>query len=285
MATVKGSWRGCVAALVLLSGTGRALCQTASQSSEGLPDPSALLRAASDKEDAFAIERQKYVCTYKNNDMIKGTNRLYDSFYVRGREIERLLAVNGVPIAPDEKLAEEARVTAEIKADQQKGAAPFVGLAGGMNFSGSEHRWAQTVEGAILRGSTFSNERRVMYRNRPAIQIDFKGDRKFKPHTDEERVARGLAGTIIVDEESGAIVRIGADAIEDIYNRWGNLLAAHTIMFLGFDAVRIADNLYVPSSWAVNQYVNGRSEDFWLQSCRKYEVEMGALPGLPAESK
>jgi hypothetical protein len=122
-----------------------------------------------------------------------------------------------------------------------------------MNLSPGEHCWAQTVEGAIVGAGIFSNDRRVSYRSRPAIQIDFKGNGKFKARTDEERNAKGLSGTIIADEESGAIVRTGADAMADIYGRNGRLLSGHAIMFLAFDAIEVADSLYLPSSWVVNQ--------------------------------
>ncbi len=52
--------------------------------------------------------------------------------------------------------------------------------------------------------------------------------------------------------------RIGADAIADIYDRKGKLLAVHGIMFPGFDAVKVADDLYLPSSWVMNQHINGK---------------------------
>jgi hypothetical protein len=271
------------AALVLFAGTASCVCQTTLQIQEPLPDPAKLLQAASDKEDAFADERQKYICVFTNhgfrimNNKIKDWHRLYESFYIHGHEIERLLALNGVPLSVKQRKAEEARVTKKIEAFQRKPVEPFVGLAGGMSISRGEHRWAQTVEGAIIRAGIFSNERRVIYRGRIAIQIDFHGDKNFKAQTDEELIARGLSGTIIVDEESGAIVRIGADAPTDIYKN-GELLLGNGIMFIGFDAVRIADNLYLPSSWVRNRYRYGEWDDFWLQGCREYKVEMRVLP-------
>jgi hypothetical protein len=264
--------------LCAFAGVSRVSSQATPSVSGPLPDSAALLQAASDKEDVFAKERQNYICVYKSTDFMTQTTRLYESFYIGGHEIERLLAINGVPLSSQEKDAEEARVGAEIGANKRKPAIPFVGLSGGMSVSAGEHRWAETVEGAIVRADILRNERRVTYRGRPAIQIDFVGNKKFKVHTEEERIAKELSGTIIVDEASGVIVRVSADAPTDIY-KGSTLIAAHTIQFLGFDAVNIADDLYLPLSWVRNRYVQGEYEDFWLQSCRKYEVEVRILSG------
>jgi len=81
-----------------------------------------------------------------------------------------------VPLSAEDKRAEEARVNREIAANQKKAVIPFVGLAGGMSLSPGEHRWADTVQGSIVKTSIFTNERRVMYRERPAIQIEFTGN-------------------------------------------------------------------------------------------------------------
>jgi hypothetical protein len=253
------------------------------------------MQSASDKEDAFAAERQNYLCVFKNTKF--GTQErqpvvlLYESFYVHGYEIQRLLAVDGVPLSPEQKQAEEARVQTLVVAYGNKPSAPFVGLAGGMYIARGEHRWAQTVEGAIGRAGIFSNERRVMYRGRPAIQMDFVGNRKFRAHTDEERIAKVMSGTILVDEESTAIVRVGAEAMGDVMHD-EKILIGHGA-HIGFDAEKVADNLYLPSSWVSFRMVNNprsfpqfypETEDFWLQGCRRYANQTETLSSVtPAQ--
>jgi len=283
--------RECMAVFIFFAaGSGQLASQTVlSHDPKPLPDPATYLQAASDKEDAFADIRQQYLCVFKNTKQIAQKARLYESFYIHGHEIQRLLEFNGVPLSPQQKQAEEARVEAEIAADQKKPVAPFIGLAGGMYFSSGEHRWAQTVEGSIVRAARFTNETRGMYRGRLSIQINFVGNKEFTARTDEERVAKVLAGYFIVDEESGAVVRVKATATED---------AAHGKVFvrqgaeIGFDTTRIADNLYLPSSWTNTRWsatpivvpghpprMYAEIEDFWLQSCRRYTGEVQVLPG------
>ena len=181
------------AAICLFAVTFRLSSQAPQPSTPPLPDPASLLQAASKKEDEYAIERQRYLCVFKNTKFITHTARLYESFYVHGHEVQRLLAVNDVPLSPEQKRAEEARVLAEIAADQKKPVVAFVGLAGGMWISADEHRWSETVEGSIVRATIFKNERHVIYQDRPAIQIDFEGNSRFKPHTPEESIARAMS--------------------------------------------------------------------------------------------
>ena len=111
------------------------------------------------------------------------------------------------PLSAEDKRAEEARVNREIAANQKKAVIPFVGLAGGMSLSPGEHRWADTVQGLIVKTSIFTNERRVMYRERPAIQIEFTGNPKFKPRSDEQRVAQSTRTSFEVAAQRAARVR------------------------------------------------------------------------------
>jgi hypothetical protein len=253
-----------------------------------------LLRAASDREDAFAEQRQKYLCAFRTSEYIANkksvttTTRLYESFYIHGYEIQRLLDINGTLLSAGEKQAEESRVNSDIEANQKKPVKPFLGLAGVMSLSPGEHRWADTVQGSIVRTAVLTKESRVTFLGRPAIQIDFSGNRKFKAHTDEERVAQTMAGTVIVDQEDGAIVQIRAQGTgSDVYS--GRRLLAWPGAYLTFDAVRIADNLYVPSSWRSIRVIfndpaypagDTDTEEFWLQSCREYKGELHILPDV-----
>lgn len=285
--------RGVVGILVVCAAAiGQAGSQAASPRPRPLPDPAAYLQAASDKEDAFAAARQQYLCVFENHktETLMGVvkkDRLYESFYVNGYEVQRLLAFNGVPLSAEQKQAEEARVQAEIAADQNKPAAPFIGMEGGIYFSRGEHRWSQTVEGSIVRAAVFNHEERGLYRGKVSIRIDFAGNPKFKARTDEESVAKVLEGFIIVDEESGAVVRVMARATGEVYGNSGRLIIPGAN--IGFDATKIADNLYLPSSWGNNRYtpLDIRApghppklytgfEDFWLKSCRKSPDETQA---------
>lgn len=243
--SVISSWRLCIAVVALLSFSAafrplNALAQEGNIS----PETAALLNQAAQKEDGFAELRQQYRCIFKNTKFTTHTVWLYESFYVNGYEVQRLLTVNDLALTQDQEQQERARVDAEITADKQKPSPAFVGLAGGMIFSKGAHQWSQTVEGAIMRASIFSNDRLVMYHNRKAIQVDFVGNRKFKAQTDEERAAKALSGTIILDKETGAVLRVGAEAVVEVSRHGWPLImpGAH----IGFDATKIDEALSYP---------------------------------------
>ena len=278
MSRIRGCWCLAATGVVLCAGMSFGSIRALGQGTELSPKAAELLGQAANKEDSFAILRQHYGCEFKNTKFTTHTVRIFESFYVNGYEIQRLLSVNGVPLAAAQKDQEEARVRAEIETDKQKSPPEVIGLAGGMILSPGPHRFAQTVEGSIVRTSIFRNEQHLIYHGRQGIQLDFTGDRKLKAQTDEERVAKALNGTIILDEETGAILRIGAQAVEDVSHR-GSLLVVHGAQ-IGFDATKIDGSLFLPSSWTSFHMVSQPfkvpafypdTEDFWLQGCKRVE--------------
>lgn len=253
--------------------------QSTPQGNGDLPDVTMLLQAASEKQDAFATQLQMYFCVMKDNDMNTHTSRLYESFYINGREIKHVLSVNDVPLNPSENKREEARVNQETQDNLSKPALSFAAWAGGWSFSTKEHRWSETVEAAILRVNTVIKESSIVYQGRPAIQIDFQGDPSLKAHTREERVARVFDGMIIVDAADRVIVRIQGEAKADVMD--GTKMLVSSGSKIGYEARKIADNLYAPSAWTSYSYVYSKdsagapsswlgSQEFSLLSCRQY---------------
>jgi hypothetical protein len=278
MSRIRSCFRWAATCAALFAGVAVSPIRAFAQGTELSPQAAVLLGQAANKEDSFAILRQHYGCVFKNTKFTTHTVRIFESFYVNGYEIQRLLAVNGVALTGAQKDQEEGRVRAEIETDKQKSPPVVVGLAGGMVLSPGPHRFAQTVEGSVVRTSIFQNEQHLMYHGRQAIQLDFTGDRKLKAQTDEERVAKALSGTIVLDEETGAILRIGAEAVDDVTRR-GSLLVVHGA-HIGFDASKVDDSLFLPSSWTSFHMVSQPfkvpafypdTEDFWLQGCKQVE--------------
>ena len=260
--------------------TGGAQGQSAPQGKVSLPDVDTLLQVATEKQNVYALERQRYICVMKSHDITNNTTRHYESFYTHRREIKRLLAINDQPLDPSRQEQENARVKQEIQADLQKPALSFASLAGGWSFSDDDHPWSETVEGAILRMSSFSDETSIVFKGRPAFQIEFHGNTKTKANTPEERVAKVFAGSIVVDAADGAIIRIEGEAKSDVKDV-SSVLVGRGYKFT-YDALKIAEGLYVPSAWATSIYVyaadpkanppfSPETQDYQLQSCRVNE--------------
>jgi hypothetical protein len=254
--------------------------QSKPQGTDALPNVDTLLQAAAEKQNVFAFKRQQYTCVMKSLDQASNTSRLYESFYIHGREIKRLFAINDEPLDPFRKEQEEARVKEEIRASQQMPLPSFAAMAGGWSFAEGNHPWSETVEGAILRMSSFSEETLILYKERLAIRLEFHGNSRSKANTPVERAARVFAGQIIVDQTDGAIVHIEGEAKSDVKDDTSVLVGRG--YKLNYDAVKIAEGLYVPSAWSTAEYVfaadpkadppyYAETHSYWLQSCRVNE--------------
>ncbi|RZU40132.1 hypothetical protein [Edaphobacter modestus] len=88
-----------------------------------LPEPGAFLKQATITGDRYADLRQKYVCRThlliqpsKESSSKAAITEDYDSFYIRGKEVHRLLAVNDHHLSEAEKAKERNR----LEEDAQK---------------------------------------------------------------------------------------------------------------------------------------------------------------------
>lgn len=136
-----------------------------------------------------------------------------------------------------------------------------------------------------MRFSTFDHERRIIYRGRPSIEMDYhgNGNKKLRRQTDEELAAQAFDGNIIIDEADQAVVRIGGAAERDAWR--GHQLLVRQSHILGFDEVPVDDGLYLPLAWVVapiptdaRKAYGLENQDFWLQNCRKYRVHSRIVP-------
>lgn len=136
-----------------------------------------------------------------------------------------------------------------------------------------------------MRFSKFDHERRITYRGRPAIEMEYHADRKTKLHlqSDEELAAQAFEGNIIIDEADQAVVRIEGAAERDAWR--GHQLLVRQSHILGFDEVRVDEGLYLPLAWVTaplptdaRKAYGLENQDFWLQSCRKYRVHSRVVP-------
>jgi hypothetical protein len=244
-----------------------------------LPDPKTLIATALDNQNTFASKRLNYVCKYTNHLLYPPKRwREYEVFFINGYEIRRLLSENGRMLSQGQA-AEEASLDRVIEEVKKRAPATSLPMDGGWAFGHTPHTFSQTVEGAIMRLSTFEGESRVTYNGRPAIKMTYRGNRKIQPQTDEERAAQVFEGSIIIDENDQAVVRIGGTAEGDAWHGSQHLVFHSHI--LGFDEVRVDDGLYLPLAWTVAPPFPAsysETQDFWLEGCRKYRVSSHIVP-------
>ena len=260
-----------------------------------LPDTATLLKQVIANGDQYAKTLQRYIC--RTNLLIdpnhypdspkNPTSQEYESFYINGKEIQRLLTVNRHPLSAAAKAQEEARVQKEIDSDLLD-AKPFRGLAG-------------TLQGSVLTTAIFTDEQRIFKDGRSYITFNFHGNHRSHPDSILGLIAKSLKGNAIIDEKDLVVVEINGTTQDDVvYNR--ELMVPRKFPVLIYNAKKINDELYVPSlvsiEIAARQDYNDSALIPWnrslerrtymVESCRKFRVTSRILPSssdAPAPSQ
>lgn len=250
-----------------------------------LPEPREFLKGVSVKDDQYARLRKDYLC---QTEVVIQPNRFsrsrtpiteeYESFYINGREIDRVVKVNNVPISERAIALQDARLKKETD----------VALSAGGKAAKPS---APTLEETVLATSIFSDEKRIWKDGRSLISFKFRGDRRRVPQTPNEMIGKMLRGDVLIDETDHAIVEISGITRDDvIYN--DRFLMPDKFQALVYEAKRINDEIYVPSlvriAVADDQPDGVLAAELWrrslelrtysVSSCRKFRVSTTINP-------
>ncbi len=164
-----------------------------------LPEGNAFVRGlvGAQKRNEDALNRYTYDLLDVREDLDdkdrvkKRHSRLQEVFYVKGRQVGRLVSENDVPLPPDKQAKEDRKVAAKVKSileDKAVTEKPGVRLS------------------QILERYDFRSVAREAIDGRVAIVLDFS-PRPGKRDLDGDSVLRRLTGRIWVDEEERQVVR------------------------------------------------------------------------------
>jgi hypothetical protein len=93
---------------------------------------------------------------------------------------------------------------------------------------------------------TFSNVRRTELHGRPMIAVDYMGNPHAKANTMLDGVFRNLAGTVWVDEQDHALVRIEGKVFADYKVGGGMLADIHKGATLQMEWIKVNDEVWLP---------------------------------------
>jgi hypothetical protein len=126
-----------------------------------------------------------------------------DHFWLNGVPVERTLRRNGKDLTPDELAKEDQRIDKEAhKAHDRR-------EKGDANGKETDPRGNDEITvSRFLSLGAFTNPRRIQLDGRSTIVVDYAGDPHAKAQNRAEDAVRDLAGTIWVDEQDKAIVRL-----------------------------------------------------------------------------
>jgi hypothetical protein len=201
-------WVPVLALLILFSGGISAQDAVGQGDVRPLPDIAALVLSVEANQRVAESVRKDYLYhsvqieqeVDGSGKVKKTTTREYDSFWLEGVPVNKLVKKDGRELTPDEQKKESERIDKEVasaRAKKEKGDAK--------GKETSPRGDDMITASRIFELGTFSNPRRVSLDGRDTIVVDYAGDPKAKTRNRGEEVIRDLVGTVWIDEQDKVI--------------------------------------------------------------------------------
>ncbi len=139
-----------------------------------------------------------------NGQVKKTQTEEHDDFFVNGHVIERTVKRDGKPLSDHDEQKETERVTKMVeKAEKTPAGQPLEGPTIGVS--------------RLLDIMDVRNERRIVFRGRPAIVFDFVGRKDAKTHGLAEDASKKLQGTVWIDEADRQVAHLEVTFIDNCH--------------------------------------------------------------------
>ena len=198
-----------------------AAVKAADSAAAPIPDLGTLMQQVAAHQKELDKIRENY--TYRSltvNQYLDGHGKVTKTeseedevFFVRGHEIERVVAKNGKPLSGHDADKEQERVTKAVEKAQQTPEGQPV-HNGGQTFSVSD----------MLSVMEVSHPRRVLYNGRSTLEFDVTGRRDAKAHGLAEGAMKRVAGSIWIDEKDRQVAHLEIRFMDN-FRVGGGLLA------------------------------------------------------------
>lgn len=157
-----------------------------------------------------------------------------EDFFVNGHIIERTVKRDGKPLNDHDEQKETERVTKLVeKAEKTPPGQPLEGPTISVS--------------RLLDIMDVRNERRVLYRGRPAIVFDFVGRKDAKTHGLAEDASKKLQGTIWLDEADRQVAHLEVSFIDNFHVMGGLFANIQKGSSFRFDQERVNGELWLPT--------------------------------------
>lgn len=218
-----------------------------------------------------------------NKGRVKKTEtRITEIFTRQGVVVSRLIEKDGKPLSEKDQKKEDDRIDKEVKeAVEKREKREREGKP--TNGNGQE---VLTVS-RILELGNFTNPRRIDYKGRPTIVVDYTGDPHAKTRYRFEDVFKLLAGTVWIDEQTRSMVRGEGHVTDNFHVAGGLVVNVHSGFRFSFEQTYINNEIWLPSivegegSARVFLFfkIQGRSRTTF-SNYRKYTASATILPGI-----
>jgi len=216
-----------------------------------LPDVASLMHEVEEQQRLSERLQKDYlyreVVRQQRSNGRKGETREYDVFWLRGVQVHRLVRKEGKELTPDEQRRENERVDRDVaKAQERKRKADAEGK---QTDSGGRE---EVSVSRFLELGTFSNPRREMLNGRSTIVIDYAGNPNAKTRNRLESVIRNLAGTIWIDEQDRAMIRLEGRFADSFKVGGGLVMSIHKGTTFSMQQIKANNEVWLPSRIEAN---------------------------------
>ena len=212
----------------------------------------------------------------------KTSTKEYDSFWIDGVPVDKLIKKDGKELTPDEQRKESERIDKEVaKAREKK-------EKGDEKGKETSPRGDDMITASrILELGTFSNPRRVTLDGRDTIVVDYAGDPKAKTRNRGEEVIRDLVGTVWIDEQD-KVIRKSEGHFLNAFKIGGGLVAnIRKDSSFAMEQKKINDEVWLPAKIEGQGAIrillfanfNG-SMRVQMSDYRKFKATSTILPGV-----
>jgi len=260
-----------------------------------LPEINSLMVQVEAQEKASRKTIKQYIYRSINTEQdldshgaVKKTTTVEREFFcVNVACFNKLLSRDGKPLSGDELKKQNERIDQRIAEAKQRNEKIAAGEPPSKKQGSDEITFARFLElGA------FSNPRRVQLNGRDTIAVDYAGDPKAKTRNLQEGTIRDLAGTVWVDEQDHALVRIEAHFFDNFKIAGGLLADVHKGASFQAEWTKVNGEVWLPASFSGrgsarialffnhSGAIDERESDY-----RKFRASSTILPGVaPVET-
>ena len=206
-----------------------------------------------------------------------------ENFWVNGIHISRLLSRDGKPISGDELKKQNVEIDKRIVAAKERQKA----IAANPPPPSNKQSSTGLTLPRLFDLGTFSNPRRVVFHDRDTIAVDYTGNPSAKGRDVLESAVRYLNGTLWIDEQDHALVRVEAHFYDDFKLGGGMLADVHKGATFEQEWTKVNDEVWLPALFAGHGSarialffnhsgaVETRESDY-----RKFQASSTVLPGF-----
>lgn len=205
-----------------------------------LPDIRQLMGEVQAHQHALDKLRESYTFTSMHsiedvdaNGQVKRTRTdEQENFFVNGHIIQRLVKRDGKPLSAHDEQKEIERLTKTVEKDEN--APPGKSI--------------DATVSQLLSVMDVRNERREMFRGRPAIVFDFVGRKDAKTHGLAEDASKKLQGTVWIDEADREVAQLEASFVDNFHVAGGLFASIQKGSKFRFEQERVNGEIWLPTS-------------------------------------